>query len=607
LTQKIFFPVVVLIGLMLHSCAKIGTISGGPKDVTPPKVLSSKPANRSTHFDGKEINIAFNEFISLKDLTNQLVVSPPLKHTPDTRVIAKGLLIILSDTFLTNMTYNLNFANSIVDYTEGNILKNYEYVFSTGDYIDSLSLKGTLLSAFDHKQGKDKLFVSLYSNLSDSAPLKEKPLYLAKTDDKGNFTFHNLKAGKYKLYGLKDANSNLKFDMPTESFAFSDSTIELNAKHYYHKDTVPVLDSAMILDSLKKNPKAKLKIPVFKPQVEIFSFIEPPKKQYLTNSERKDRKKLTFAFNMPVDSITIQPLYYKGTNKWFITENNFEGDTLNFWITDSTLYKSDTLKVVANYMFTDSAGRLVPRRDTIQMNYAEKLKSSAKKAPKDGKAPKDEKGKKTQKKKNAENFLVIKSNVQTGTDDLDMIATLEAEHPLSQMDKDKIDLSLKKNDSTYIPQEFKLIHDSLHFRNYQIQYKWQAEAEYQLYIEPKAFTDVYGLSNDTIQIDFKIQKEEYYGKIFLNVTNVKQDMIVQLMTEKESIVQQRKITKDEKLEFDYVKAAKYLIKVIYDRNGNGQWDTGDYLKKIQPEKVDYYPDKINVRANWDLELSLPLK
>jgi hypothetical protein len=125
---------------------------------------------------------------------------------------------------------------------------------------------------------------------------------------------------------------------------------------------------------------------------------------------------------------------------------------------------------------------------------------------------------------------------------------------------------------------------------------------YKLLIEPGAFTDIYGLPNDTVLMKFSTQKSDYYGALILTVEDVVSPLIIQLLNEDESLVREKYISQNSIIRFDYLEPKKYVLKIIYDDNDNRKWDTGNYLKKIQPEKVKYYSGEINVRSNWDVEI-----
>jgi hypothetical protein len=257
--------------LFFSSCANQVAPTGGDKDRTPPKPEKFIPENYSINFPKTDIRISFNEYIQLKDVGTQLVVSPPLKYTPETKVRSKTLIIHLDDTLLENTTYTLNFGNAIVDITEGNPMENFQYVFSTGNQIDSLSVSGKVENAFDSKTAKG-INVMLYKSNDDSVPYKQLPNYFGKTDSSGQFKINNVSAGDYKIFALKDTNSNYLFDNADESIAFNDSMVQAE-------------QTGISLRSFKERPKLRL----------LRAIAEEPGKVVITYSQPVLNPKIEFA------------------------------------------------------------------------------------------------------------------------------------------------------------------------------------------------------------------------------------------------------------------------------------------------------------------------
>ncbi|MGB1314975.1 MAG: Ig-like domain-containing protein [Chitinophagales bacterium] len=209
----------------LFSCANEVAPTGGEKDVTPPELKQAKPKNKSVNFNSNFIEFKFNEFIKLKSSSNYVFISPPLKNKPKYILNGKKVRIEFKEELLKNTTYSINFNEAIEDYNEANKLSNLNYVFSTGNYIDSLSISGSVLNAFDNKVVED-ILVLLYPEAEDSV-LYKRPQYFTKTDKEGNFILNNLKEGKYKIACLEDKNLNYIFDQDNERIAFQEEIINL--------------------------------------------------------------------------------------------------------------------------------------------------------------------------------------------------------------------------------------------------------------------------------------------------------------------------------------------------------------------------------------------
>ena len=223
----------ILIGfLILESCARRGNPEGGELDVDPPVFESAQPNHETLHFKSEKIRIIFNEFIKLNNLNNQLVISPPMKYRPVISPVGSASKIInikILDTLKENTTYTFNFGNSVEDNNEGNLLSNFKYIFSTGDYIDSLKVIGTVKDGFE-KEVDANISVLLYEiteEFTDSIIYKEQPNYVGSTLDSINFELTNLKDGKYLMIALKDLNNNYKFDPKQDKIAFHSEFISL--------------------------------------------------------------------------------------------------------------------------------------------------------------------------------------------------------------------------------------------------------------------------------------------------------------------------------------------------------------------------------------------
>lgn len=233
-TKYLFFILIAT----LASCAKRGSITGGLKDTIAPTLKNSFPNNYSTNFNSKEIKLVFDEYIKLKNVNKQLVISPPLKYEPliTPLTATKYLSIKIKDTLAPNTTYSFNFGQSIADNNEGNPLNQFKYVFSTGNYIDSLSIGGHVKNSLE-KETDAFVSVLLYEvndKFNDSVIYKKPPSYITNTlDSLKTFKLENLKAGKYLLIALKDLNGNNKFDPQKDKVGFLKNYISVPTDTLY--------------------------------------------------------------------------------------------------------------------------------------------------------------------------------------------------------------------------------------------------------------------------------------------------------------------------------------------------------------------------------------
>jgi len=289
-------------------------------------------------------------------------------------------------------------------------------------------------------------------------------------------------------------------------------------------------------------------------------------------------------------------LNFDSGKNWVIIETGLNHDTINYWITDSSIYNLDTLKFELKYQTLDSTNNYFWFTDTLTFRFFEK------RVPKSSKRKKKEKEILEEEPK-LETITNYKNNATIG---LNKNITFINPYPITFVDTSKIHFFLLE-DTLEFAQSFEIEKDSVFLRKYRMINDWEEGARYRLFIEPGAFTDIYNKTNDTIEMKYKTREFSYYGKIFLNITGLGSNIIVQLMNSKEKILQEKAINKNGVLIFEYLYPVEYMFKIIFDTNENGKWDTGNYLNKIQPEKVKYYEGEIKIRSNWDLDLDLDLE
>ncbi len=555
---------------------------GGPKDITPPKLALSIPAINSVNFKGRRIEITFDEFLKQTDIAKELVISPPLKKKPSIIQRNKSITIILDekDTLKANTTYTFYFGNSVQDLNEGNVLKHFEFVFSTGNTVDSLSLRGRVVKSFDHTPDKDGLYVMLYDRFEDSIPRKTLPNYVTKTDENGYFNLTHLREGSYMIFALKDANQNYLFDLPNESIAFSDTAIRLDSSYYVPPDSLVLKDTAKF-DSLRKV------LPYLKPQIELFSFEEDNKKQYLSKYDRPQIYKFSLKFNrVPYDSVEIIPLNFSA-RQWFIQDSKIIIDSAIYWITDTALIHKDTLKTIITYSRPDSIGQMKIINDTILLTAKKRIVSKQ--------------VKKDSSKKRVNDFKISSPADKKEGIDLNKTVFLTATMPLQTIDTTKIHFFKKEDtkEATKIALKYTLKKDSDFIRKYWLYFNMEPKTEYLLIADSGAFTSIYNNISDSTGIKFRTQKDDYYGTLTFNMQNVKQHTILQILGKDENVIKEKYTDSDGKVLFDFLDPGKYKVKAIYDRNNNRKWDTGNFGKRIQPEHVEYFEKIITVRSNWD--------
>lgn len=308
-----FLIYIVLIALAVTGCAKRGSITGGPKDTIPPYILSSSPENMTTNFTGNQIRIDFNEYIKIKDVNKQLIISPPMNTAPDivpTGSASKYINIKIKDTLQPNTTYAFNFGQSITDNNEGNPYSQFKFVFSTGAYIDSLTLNGRIRDAYS-KETDDFVSVMLYEaneKFNDSTIYKEKPRYVTNTlDSVVDYSLQNLKEGKYFLVAIKDKNSNYRFDPKNDKIGFLPKPITIPTDTLYVLDLFSEVRPFKVLKPLQASQN-KLFVPYegdprgTKATVRNGSEILP---SVLTKVEDRDSLRLWIPRDIKADSLLV--------------------------------------------------------------------------------------------------------------------------------------------------------------------------------------------------------------------------------------------------------------------------------------------------------------
>jgi Bacterial Ig-like domain len=228
--QILYICLLLLCYLFFFACAKIVPPTGGPKDVTPPGLIPGKSdSSMQTNFKQRSFELTFDEWVKLDNVAKQVVVTPPLEHTPDVKLKKRTVTFSFDEkeVLRDSATYVINFGDAIKDLNESIPAKNLRFVFSTGDYIDSLSVEGKVIDAFSGEPVKE-VTVMLYDNLSDSVVYNERPFYLSKTSESGTFKIENVRADTFKVFVLEDKNFNYLFDMPSEKIGYQSEPFILN-------------------------------------------------------------------------------------------------------------------------------------------------------------------------------------------------------------------------------------------------------------------------------------------------------------------------------------------------------------------------------------------
>ena len=590
-------PALLMLMIVVYSCASMGNPDGGPYDEEPPKFVRSTPKPFAINSKEKKVTIEFDEFIKLEKAAEKVVVSPPQLEQPEIKASGRKVVVGLVDSLRPNTTYTIDFADAIVDNNEGNPLGNYAFTFSTGTTIDTMEVSGTVLSASDLEPVKN-IQVGLHSDLSDSAFMKKPFDRVSRTDSRGHFSIRGIAPGKYRIYALMDGNQNYLFDSKTEMIAFSDSII------------IPAMEDAMRQDTIWKDSltidtiKSVGYIRFLPDDIILRAFKEENDRQYLTRSERDKENHFVLTFSARADTLpTLKGLNFDERDA-FIIEKTDRNDSICYWIKDSLIYQMDTLEIQMDYLATDTLDRLVPQTDTLflanKLTRAEREKLEAKAAEEKEKERKKKEKKGEKIEPEPTKFLTLNVDAPSAFD-LDRNVYLSFDEPVASIDTAAIHMEIKK-DSLWEEIPFLFVSDSVVPRKYEILAEWEPEKEYQLSIDSMAFKGVYGLHTNKVKQTMKVKKLDEYGTILLNITGADSTAVVELLDGSGKVLRQQRITPQNTADFYYLNpGTKFYIRLFNDWNGNGVWDTGKYSEHLQPEEVYYFPKVWEMKANFEFE------
>jgi len=531
-------------------CARIVMPSGGPKDTTPPSVVGGKPENGSTNFNGKIIKITFDEFVTLNNPIENVIFSPPLNNRIEYLTQGKSILLKIRDTLQANTTYNVFFSNGIQDYHEGNRLESYNYAFSTGDSIDLYKLFGKVENAQTNKPETDCL-VMLYENNTDSLPLTTRPDYITKTNKNGEFIFQYLKPKNYKIFALKDINSDMKYNLPNEFIAFLDTTVTVK---FYATDSLLRADKAsfIFLRMFQEEDTVQLLSPYLNFQKGVYQF----------------------PYKIPVQDFSFQ--IESDTSVDFFSKINPTRDTLSMYL--KTFFTGSAIV----YIQTDTA-----RRDTVELLPYSTPQHIGKNKP----------------------AVKEKLNINiSNKEDLYAPTLLNFSYPVKPVDSAKLLViaTLRSGKDTSVV--YVRIPDSL-VMQLPISFTFEPKINYTLWLADSVFFGYDGTTNDTLQFSFSKKTEKDYGNLIVHYKVAEandMDYIVELQSSNQKSIQKNIVSYSKTIEYKHITPGSYRIKVIEDRNKNGKWDTGNYRKKRQPERIYFIDKDITIRGFWDIEEDIEL-
>ena len=619
----------VLFSSLLHSCANIGTPDGGLYDETPPKIVRTTPEYGSMNANPKKITLEFDEFIKLENSYENVVISPPQFEAPEIESSGKKVTVILNDTLKPNFTYTIDFGNSIVDNNEGNPMGEYAFTFSTGDVIDTLQVSGHVLEAENLEPIKG-ILVGLYS--IDSTMVADDSLFQTRP-----------------LERIGRTNGSGHFIIKGEKIAFTDQIITPYSKYETRMDTI-------WHDSIHYDSIFPVKYTHFYPDnITLLAFTKKFSERHLLKSERPQFEKFTIYFTSPSDTLPlITPLNFPNSDSVFVVETVPTNDTITYWIRDSLIYNLDTLAIQLDYYATDTLKQLSLRTDTLELTskiskerlmrqrkqaeeeWAKEYKKRAKaerrmkqaeeerlereaeeeerqKAEAEGR--KYERKKKEKKKRDKEEEDIIVPPMPPEIYEMKMSSTsgmapdknidISFEEPIEYLDTAKVHFTMKV-DSLYMPAPYLIEPVEGKVNTYRFYAEWEPDSTYMLQLDSAAFISIYGKATEETKRNIKVRGLNSFSTLFVKLTNSDSSAIVQLLNGQDKVIKSMPAPEG-KAEFYFLAPSTYYMRVFFDRNGNGEWDTGEYETLQQPEEVFYYPNAMQLKAQWDITQTWNLK
>ena len=584
------------------SCANPGSgPDGGPYDETPPRIIGMTPPLGQHNATAKKVSIYFDELIKIENAQEKIIVSPPQTETPEISVSGRRISVTLIDTLKPSTTYTIDFSDAIVDSNEGNALGNFTYYFSTGDQVDTMEVAGHVLAA-DNLEPVKGILVGLHSNLADSAFATSPFDRVARTDGNGHFSIKGVAPGKYRIYALKDMEGDYKYTRG-EMLAFNRDTIIPSSFPDIRHDTLWA--DTVHIDTIRTSPYTHY----LPDNIVLLAFQEKSLFRQLLKTEREPEWFKIYFTAASKQLPVVEGLNFNSRDAW-VLERTAGNDTLTYWLRDTALIHRDSLTVTCRYeTIDDSTGATITRTDTLELvpklrqERRAKLRQQEMEKWQKELERRHKRGDFSQETPPVEALKIVCNAPSSMAPDQNIHITLP--EPALSIDTSAIHLYLKV-DSIYQQAPFKLERDSLALRLYTLKAEWRPNQEYVLNIDSASIVGLSGKVNAPIDSKITIPQADTYGSLFLLLPDADSTVLVQLLQGTDNLIKQQPVYK-KRADFFYLKPGDYYIRAINDRNGNGLWDTGDYSKGRQAEEVYYFPQKITIRPNWDIEQTWQLQ
>ena len=592
---------------LMSRCASMMTPTGGPRDSLPPVIVNMTPDNfatdRPTVGHGK-IYIEFDEFVQLKDQQKEFFTSPAMKKKPLITLRGRGIVVQLRDTLAPNTTYALNFGSAIRDNNEGNPLYSMRYVFSTGPEIDSMVLSGYTADSYK-ADSVSKTFIWFFPADSvehvagyDSTIFKYKPAAIARAENNGIFIAQNLKPIPYRVYAVQDKNDNQMYEPGSDQVGFLEKS--------YNPAEMP--DFAMWYDSIRQYVTAE-------PQLYLRMFTDKAfRRQLLSQTERPLQHKAMLYFGAAHPRIERIRFDSIPEDRVIVDPQTVGRDTIALWFNMPSSALPDTIKGEITYFKHDTVNVLQEVTEPLKLSWRlietkeqekerEKLERDRRKAEAAGEEWVEPK---------KENPFAYKLPL-TGEINPENNLTVDFDYPLTRLDSAAMLLTLTRRDNSIEDVPVRFVRDTGLLRRWHIEAPWTSGGQYTLTIPKGAITDVAGFSNDSIVEKYTVLDPEKFATVKIHVKGKddKAKYILQLLDGSNALKQEKRDVTTGDWQFNYVPAGEIKFRIIEDMNGNGKWDTGNVVERLQPERAEIYAndegeDTFATKTNWEVEFSIDM-
>ncbi|MFZ6010767.1 MAG: Ig-like domain-containing protein [Bacteroidota bacterium] len=551
-----------LIYLLFFSCAKQSAPTGGPKDTIPPTLVRSIPANQEVNFKGRSVQLTFSEFIQLQNPKEQIIITPAMGKDFEVTARKKTVTIKFERDFDDSTTYTINFRDAVQDLTEKNPARNLKLAISTGSYIDSLSLEGSVYELLTGKEMKD-ITVAIHEPNDTFNIFKHPAAYFTKTDNKGFFKLQNLKNGVYYIYAIEDKNKNLIADSRNESYGFLTDSINLTEN--VSGKSIPLIR----LDA------RTLKLTSARPYNTYFNIRTSKSLKFFT--ARFDNRETISSFAEDQSNVKV-----------FNNIGDLDSLALKFTATDS----------IGNYLDTTLYVKF-PNREVQPDRFESTLQHSSIIANK-GLLTAKFKFNKPLKSINFDSLFYRIDSLQRITFNTENIHWDSAQNIMTLEKKVDKTLFLPPVINPVTKDQAKPKAPPVNKRNIPSPKK---QANNELVIGQAAFISIELDSSKALRQSIRPSRTDELGVILVDIKTTQKNFIVQLLDKSFTVIQT--IKNQTQLKFEDLPPADYQLRLIIDQNQNGLWDPGNFLLNMEPEPIRYYRNEkgtqtFTLKTNWEL-------